>query len=63
MTIDDLKSLRLLNRADIAKLLGCHTRTVDRLRKQPGFPAPVKLAEKADPRWRMQDVAEYLKSL
>lgn len=56
-----MEDIKYCNVKYIAKMLGCSTRTIDRLVESGQFPQPLKLGKLK--RWNVSVVSEFLSSL
>lgn len=50
----------LLNKRQVAELLGVHTNTVDRMRRTGQFPQPIRFPGSSAVRWRQEHIDEWL---
>lgn len=50
----------LLNKRQVAEVLGVHPNTVDRMRRESGFPAPIRFPGSSAVRWRPEDLESWL---
>lgn len=53
--------MRLIGLREIAQLTSYKESSVRKIVAQPDFPAPIRLWERADPRWPEDEVIEWLR--
>jgi len=51
---------QLLNKKQVAELIGCHPQTVIRHASNGDFPSPIRFGGRGHPRWGIADVQAWL---